>query len=239
MGLPSLADLEKKLGYVFQNKSLLKAACSHPSFSFRERPSPFERLEFLGDRVLSLVLSHKLYLLFPDKEEGVLSYSLSSLVRKETIAQIMKEHGLDTFLKTSLEKQASVPLSVIADAGEAILGAVFLDGGYQEAETLILYLWEPYLNTSTSGILKDAKSRLQEKAQSLGLPLPTYQVIKKTGPAHTPLLEVEVQLVTPSTTLTAIADGPSRKEAEQKAAFSLLEQLDVLLKETTYKRSKS
>ncbi len=232
MGLPSLADLEKKLGYVFQNKSLLKAACSHPSFSFRERPSPFERLEFLGDRVLSLVLSHKLYLLFPDKEEGVLSHSLSSLVRKETIAQVMKEYGLDTFLKTSLEKQASAPLSVIADAGEAILGAVFLDGGYQEVETLILHLWKTLLNISTLDVLKDAKSRLQEKAQGLGLPLPSYRTLRKIGPAHAPLLEVEVQLVTSSKTLTATAEGPSRKEAEQKAAFSILEQWNMLLKET-------
>lgn len=226
MTFPFLSKLEKKLGYVFQDKSLLKAACSHPSFSFRERPSPFERLEFLGDRVLSLVLSHKLYLLFPDKEEGILSQTLSSLVRKETIAQIMKDHELDIFLKTSLEKQASVPLSVIADAGEAILGAVFLDGGYHKAETLVLSLWKPYLGAPILDVLKDAKSRLQEKAQGLGLPLPSYRTLRKIGPAHAPLLEVEVQLVTPSQTIAATAEGSSKKEAEQKAALILLKKME-------------
>lgn len=223
MVVPLSSNLEAKLGYSFQNKHLLKAAQSHPSFAFREQPSTFERLEFLGDRVLSIVLAYKLYTLFPDKEEGFLSQALSSLVRKECIAHMMEEQGLVSFIKTSLEKNTLPPISILADAGEALLGAVFLDGGYEKAQSLILRLWNPYLNSSFLETLKDAKSRLQEKAQELGLSLPSYSLIEQKGAAHTPLFEVEVSLTTPTQSLSAKAQGHSKKEAEQKAAGTLLE----------------
>lgn len=227
-----LAEFESFLGHSFKDISLLRGALRHPSYAFREHPSVFERLEFLGDRVLGCVIAEALYTTFEEEEEGNLSARLVDLVRKECISKIALTWGIDRYLKVSKSlEQRPLTISVLADAGEALLGALFLDAGFNTVRKFILEHWAPYLENTSQKNLKDPKSLLQEWAQAHGLSLPHYSILALEGPQHAPHFRVQVELSQKKRISQAIGIGSSRRYAEQEAARNLLNNLapEVLL----------
>lgn len=218
--------LETTIGYVFSNKELLEEALSHPSGGKSRDKSAFnnQRLEFLGDAVLGLVIARLLFEMYPSENEGDLARRQAALIRGETLTEIAKSIHVGDFLRLSASEEAAGGRSNatnIEDACEALIGAMYLDGGLEEAEKFILAHWTERAR-STATPPKDAKTALQEWAQARGLPLPGYQVVVSEGPAHAPIftIEVSVQGFAP-----AAASGASKRVAEQLAAGQLLNRL--------------
>ena len=221
-----IGEVESFLGHSFKDLNLLKGALNHPSYAFREHPSAFERLEFLGDRILGCVIAEALYKTFPNEEEGKLSGRLVDLVRKECIGSVAQTWELERYLNVSKSlENGPLTISVLADAGEALLGALFLDAGFKTVQTFILKHWTPYLEKTSEKNLKDPKSLLQEWAQAQGLSLPHYKILVLEGPKHAPHFHVQVELSRKNQQHQATGIGPSRRYAEQDAARGLLEHL--------------
>jgi ribonuclease-3 len=221
--LSSIARLEERLGHRFERAGLLEQALTHRSFG-----SPHnERLEFLGDGVLDCVIAQELYDRFPGLSEGELSRLRASLVRKETLALLARELGLGEHLKLGEGESASggaARPSILADALEALYGAVFLDGGYEGARASIRHSFGAALDTlDPQATAKDPKTRLQELLQGRGQGLPLYQVVATQGAAHQQTFEVEC--VVEQLGLRATGTGEARRVAEQRAAEALLRQL--------------
>ncbi len=216
-------DLRKSLGYPFQDQALLERALTHRSAGSRNN----ERLEFLGDAVLGMLIAEVLYRSFPEHSEGELSRLRSTLVRRETLAVIARELGLGEHLHLGSGELKSGGFrrdSILADALEAIIGAVYLDGGLEAARALVQRLWQGHLeHLPAAAVLKDAKTRLQEYLQARHLGLPEYRVLGISGQAHEQTFEVEcrVEAVDEVTRAT----GSSRRRAEQQAAADMLERL--------------
>ncbi|WP_405244141.1 ribonuclease III [Lentisalinibacter salinarum] len=215
--------VQRTFDYEFGDTTLLERALTHRSAPGRSN----ERLEFLGDAVLDCVISDALISLRPDAEEGELSRLRSRLVRDHSLAQIARQHGLGEHLKLGSGEMKSGGFrrdSILADGLEALLGAIFRDGGYAEAERVVHRLYSRRLEHLPEGdSLKDPKTRLQEWLQARGLPLPAYELIGASGPAHDQRFEVRCRLVQPDGEATA--SGASRREAEQEAAHRLLASL--------------
>lgn len=212
--------LETTIGYVFRQKNLLEDALSHPSLGRRANN---QRLEFLGDAVLGLVVARMLYEMFQQETEGDLARRHAALVRGETLAQVAREAGLGKALKMAASEESSGgrdSASNLEDACEALIGAIYLDGGLEAAEAFILPRWKP-LAQATPAPPKDAKTALQEWAQARGLPVPTYTVVETIGPAHAPIFTIEVSV----DGKRASASANSKKQAEQLAAGMLMEEL--------------
>lgn len=213
--------LEKTLGYQFKNSALLTLALTHPSLGKGENN---QRLEFLGDAVLGLAVAKILYELFPAEQEGELARRLAALVRGETLAQVARDISLGEHLAmTESESQAggrSNPTN-LEDAMEALLGALYLDGGLPAAEQFILPRWSA-LAKSVAIAPKDAKTALQEWAQAKGLAVPTYTLKATTGLAHAPEFTIEVTVQGYS---SVEAKAASKRAAEQLAAGLLLKQV--------------
>jgi len=216
------------LGHRFADPALLRQALTHPSAfggtpAHRRGPS-YERLEFLGDRVLGLVIADMLYRTFPEESEGALARRLAELARKETIARVARTLGLGDYLVVSRSEEEgggrSNP-SLLADACEAVMGALYLDGGLPAARAFIEKHWRPLL-IEDARPPKDAKTALQEWAQGRGLPLPVYRVRSAEGPPHEPVFEVEVIVEGRS---PVVGTGRSRRAAEQAAAAALLNEI--------------
>lgn len=210
------------LGYHFRNALLAEAALRHPSLPGK-RPAGmehFERLEFLGDRVLGLVIANWLLQLFPAEAEGALTRRHTSLVRAGTLAAIARDIGLGQHLRLAANEGAMglANENVLADAMEAALGAIFIDGGLAAAEPIIRQLWQARM-TSEPTDQRDAKTRLQEWAQARGPHLPQYSVVSQSGPPHAPQFKVAVKLADGR---SAQGDGSSKRIAEQEAAAALL-----------------
>ena len=213
---PGRESLEARLGYTFRDKELLEEALTHVSVSLPGGKS-YQRLEYLGDRVLGLVIAELLFETFPKASEGELSRRLADLVRKETCADIARGWGLGDFIRLGEGERrtgARKRDAVLGDACEAVLGAVFRDGGFVAAEALIRTHWEARMH-APSVVLKDSKTRLQEFAQARGLAIPVYADIRRTGPDHAPQFEVAV---TVQGYADALATGPSKRLAERAAA---------------------
>lgn len=215
--------LQSRLGYQFRDSSLLALALTHPSLA--NAPSN-QRLEFLGDAILGAVVAHMLYTLYPDEPEGNLARRHAALVRGETLTQVARQIGLSNVLRvTEGEKQTGGQnnASNLEDALEAVIGAIYLDGGLQAAEAVIKPLWDD-LARNVSAPPKDAKTALQEWAQGRGLPVPTYTLLEMKGAAHSPefTMEVSVQGHEP-----VRAQAASKRVAEQRAAAELLGKLDI------------
>lgn len=214
--------LATKLGHTFKKPELLKRALTHSSArSKRPKPSDYERLEFLGDRVLGLVISELLIETFPDAPEGDLARHLNRLVRKETCAEIADELQLGEFVimsSSEAESGGRGKQTILGDACEAVLGALFLDGGYEVPRKIIRQIWSGRLH-DTSRPLRDAKSVLQEWAQGRERDLPVYTEISRDGPDHDPhfTTRVVVEGYDP-----AVGQGASKRAAEQAAAKELL-----------------
>jgi len=218
------ADIEAWVEHQFTDESLLVEALTHPSATRRGRHAPRnnQRLEFLGDRVLGLVVAHLLIARFPHEEEGPLSRRHAALVRRETLADIAGSFGLGeklTFARSEETGNGRVNPSILADALEALIGALYLDAGLEPAERFIRARFEAYV-LSMGQPPRDAKTTLQEWAQGQGLGLPIYTLIDTSGPAHAPLFEVQVTL---SDFPTMAAKASSKRQAEQAAAKALLD----------------
>jgi ribonuclease-3 len=222
------AALEDRIGYKFADKALLERAVTHISAlaGGATRVNSYQRLEFLGDRVLGLVVSDMLYRAFPKANEGELSRRLADLVRKETCAEVARAMDLGPALKLgNSESHAGGRLrtTILADACEALVGAVFIDGGYQAADALIAKFWEERMLKPLHP-LRDPKTMLQEWAQARGLPTPAYSEMARTGPHHDPEFRVAVALPDKP---PAEGKGSSKRAAEQAAAAAMLTRVGV------------
>lgn len=216
--------LEKRLGHRFANPRLLEQALTHRS----RGPENNERLEFLGDGVLGCAMADELYARFPQLSEGKLTRLRASLVREEALAEVAKTMGIAEFLRLGEGEVAAGPESrpsILADALEAVLGAVFLDGGYETARKSVLAAFGPLIDRLDPDLpAKDAKTRLQEVLQAGHRRLPKYQVVSVQGEAHRQ--SFEVQCTVTELGLTATGTGTSRQRAEQQAAMAMLEKLE-------------
>ncbi len=214
-----IADLEKRLGHAFADRSLLERALTHMSAAPAEakRIGSYQRLEFLGDRVLGMSVAELLYRTYPSAEEGELSRRLADLVRKETCAEVAEAWGLGPHLRLGGgEAQAGARrnTAILADACEAVVGAVFLDGGYEAALALVERAHGERLRQPARP-LRDAKTALQEWAQGRGLPAPVYVEQGRSGPDHAPLFRIAVHI---EGLQDVIGEGRSKRIAEQRAA---------------------
>ncbi|MDX8385031.1 MAG: ribonuclease III [Gallionella sp.] len=209
-------SLCKKLGYQFNQPKLLQRALTHRSYA----PDHYERLEFLGDSILGCVIAKYLYSTYPDLSEGDLSRLRSNLVKEETLAILATQLDLGSYLalgEGELKGGGFRRPSILADAMEAMFGAIFLDSGFVEAERVVLGLYVPYLHKADIHTLgKDAKTQLQEYLQSKYIPLPIYAVIATIGEAHAQSFQVSCAI--PKLNISAKGEGSSRRSAEQQAA---------------------
>jgi ribonuclease III len=216
-------ELEKRIGHSFSDPSKLEMALTHISAlkGARNRAGSYQRLEFLGDHVLGLVISDMLYRAFPKADEGELSRRLADLVRKETCTEIARSIDLGDALRVGSSEQNAGARSrpaILADVCEAVIGAVYLDGGYKAAEEVVERLWQVRLQ-ATAPPQRDPKTVLQEWAQARGLPTPAYREVARTGPDHSPEFRVAVQL---PAFAPAEGSGRSKRAAEQAAAAAML-----------------
>ena len=217
---PNLDELLNKLGYHFENPALLDEALTHVSAPKADGQS-YQRLEFLGDRVLGLAIADLLYRTFPGAPEGELSRRLAELVRRESCAEIAIAWDIGPYLKLGAgEAHAGERRNqtILADVCEAIIGAAFLDGGYEAARGVVERAFQPLLEAPRRP-LRDPKSALQEWAQGRGLPPPSYTIVEQTGPDHAPKFRVMVKVKGAE---TEFGLGTSKRIAEQAAARSLL-----------------
>jgi ribonuclease-3 len=221
--------IEDSLDYRFADAALLTAALTHVSAlkSSSSRSLSYQRLEFLGDHVLGLVISDMLFRAYPDADEGELSKRLADLVRKETCAEVGKALGLAEAVKVgALSAGAGDKLrkSVLGDVCEAVIGAVYLDGGHAAAAKLIERMWSERLKRPMRA-LRDPKTVLQEWAQGRGLPTPAYKEVERTGPHHDPHFRVRVEL---PGLAAAEGLGSSKRAAEKAAATAMLQREGVV-----------
>ncbi|MCH8685544.1 ribonuclease III [Pedomonas mirosovicensis] len=208
---------EQKLGRRFRDPALLVEALTHTSLPGRN----YQRLEFLGDRVLGLIIATWLYERHPNESEGKLNRRFVELVRGQTCAEIARSIGASGQIRlerTAREQRVNETANVLGDVCEALIGALYLDGGMAAARKFVRSAWEPLL-TGGGSVEKDPKSALQEWAQGRGLPLPAYAIVGRCGPHHAPEFTVEVSV----RSLEPVrATGRSRQEAEKQAAATLL-----------------
>ena len=225
MTTPSVAQ---KLGHRFSDPQLLRTALTHRSFGVPNN----ERLEFLGDGVLDFVIAEALYQRFPNLPEGDLSRLRANLVRQDTLHGLAQQLEIGQHLRLGegeLRSGGATRPSILADALEAVLGAIYLDAGFAAVQAVILKLYAPLLDALKPGnFQKDAKSRLQEWLQGRRLELPTYTLLSVTGVAHQQHFQVRCQVAAlPDSTQDLVAEGrgPSRRLAEQDAAAAILAQI--------------
>ena len=209
--------LEKKIKINFKNKDLLIRSLTHKSFN---KNINNEKIEFLGDRVLGLVIAKKLLEIYPDEKEGILDKKYASLVNKKTCLEIAKKIDLQKYILTLnvKTKKNIVEDKVIADSCEALIGSIYLDKGFNIVEKLILNLWSDHIKNSIITQI-DAKTKLQEYSLKRFKKLPIYKMISNTGPRHKPIFMVAVKLIN---TKFYFSEGKSQKEAEQNAANECL-----------------
>ena len=210
--------LEKKIDIRFRDKNLLIKSLTHKSFN---KINNNEKLEFLGDRVLGLVMAKRLLEIYPEEKEGVLDKKFASLVNKKTCLEISKTIELEKYVLVlkSKNRKNIIEDKVLADSCEALIGSVYLDKGYAMVEKLILDLWSKHIKNSVITQI-DAKTKLQELSLKKFKKLPLYKIISNTGPRHKPLFKVGVKLIN---TNFYISEGKSKKDAEQNAAFKCLQ----------------
>ncbi len=222
------SDLEAILDHVFKDPNLLERALSHASAIARDRQivDSYQRLEFVGDRVLALIISRMLHETYPSADEGELARRLNHLVMRDTCASVADHVGLGAFIilgegeqKTGGRKKAAI----LADVCEAVIAALYLDGGLDAAKAFVERNWRPRMEAA-SGNLSDAKTTLQEWVQARGLETPDYVVHSRTGPDHAPCFTMEVTVAGEE---GAQGTGMSKREAEQSAASAMLVRLGI------------
>ncbi|MFH1533036.1 MAG: ribonuclease III [Pseudomonadota bacterium] len=227
--LQPFVELQDRIGYRFKEPDLLVRAMTHRSYRNENREIPWdnERLEFLGDAVLSVIVATLLWQEYPDEDEGSMTRARASLVSEETLARCARRLDLGRYLLLGRGEDGTGGRdrdSVLADAFEAMVGAIFVDGGSDVASKMVLAFLAPELSADF-GVLadRDPRSRLQERAQALGYGTPQYKVIRVTGPTHEPAFVVEVQCAEGRFKLRG--RGGTKKSAATDAATRLLETL--------------
>jgi ribonuclease III len=226
MPAADLSMLEARIGYAFGDRELLIQALTHVSAASRKLQS-YQRLEFLGDRVLGLAICDLLYRRFPQADEGELSRRLARMVRRESCAEVAVEWNVGACLRLGGGEAQSGGRSksaILADVCESIIGAVFLDGGYRPALDVVEAAWSGRMMLS-EGPARDAKTTLQEWAQGRGLPPPEYREIARSGPDHAPSFTVAVAV---AGHLPAEASGASKRAAEQAAAEAFAKRENIV-----------
>jgi len=215
-----LSKLEKKIQIKFKNSKDLIKSLTHKS---HDSINNNEKLEFLGDRVLGLVISKKLLEIYPNEKEGILDKKLAFLVNKKKCLEVAKSISLEKFILVGHAKNKNIKIEdkIISDCCEAIIGAIYLEHGFQIVEKFILSLWKKHLKDSAITFI-DAKTKLQEFSLKKFKCLPIYKLIENLGPRHKPIFKVGVRL---QNTNFIFAIGNSKKDAEQKAAMLLLKNL--------------
>ena len=216
-------SLEKKIKVSFKNKDLLIKSLTHKSFDKEENN---EKIEFLGDRVLGLVIAKKLLEIYPNEKEGILDKKFASLVNKKTCLEIAIKLELHKYILTYnvKNKKNIIEDKVLADSCEALIGSIYLDKGFNIVEKIILNLWANHIKDSIITQI-DAKTKLQEFSLKRFKRLPIYKLISNTGPKHKPIFKVAVKLVD---TKFFTSEGKSKKEAEQNAAVLCLQNIKRL-----------
>ena len=211
-------NLEKKLKLKFSDQKILIKSLTHKSFNSTNNN---EKIEFLGDRVLGLIIAKKLLEIYPDEKEGILDKKFASLVNKRKCLEIAKKIELEKYILISNPKNKKIIIEdkVVADCLEALIGAIYLDKGLNFTEKFILNLWSEHITASVVTQI-DAKTKLQEYSLKVFKILPIYKLISNTGPRHKPLFKVAVKL---KDTQFFSAHGASKKDAEQNAASLCLE----------------
>jgi ribonuclease-3 len=219
---------EKSIGYIFKNKQLLINSLVHPSSLTESKKNKikvfkdFERLEFLGDRVLGLAISSIIYLKFSENNEGDLSKKLSYLVQKNFLHKISIDLKIENILRFNFKKNEKMNVSILADSIESLIGAIYLDGGFINAKKFINKFWSPYFDINEKNV-QDSKTKLQELSQQKSKKLPEYSLVKKEGPSHSPEFTVSLKVLG----LKKIkANGSSIREAEKNAAKTALNLLN-------------
>ena len=213
-------DLEKKLKLKFSDQKIFIKSLTHKSFDSKNNN---EKIEFLGDRVLGLVIAKRLLEIYPEEKEGILDKKFASLVNKRKCLEIAKKIDLEKYILVFNPKNKKIIIEdkVVADCLEALIGAIYLDKGLNFTEKFILNLWSEHITASVVTPI-DAKTKLQEFSLKVFKVLPNYKLISNTGPRHKPLFKVAVKLID---TKFFTAKGTSKKDAEQNAATLCIESL--------------
>ena len=215
-------ELENLINYKFNSSKILKISLTHKSFNDEINN---EKLEFLGDRVLGLVISKNLILKYPNEKEGVIDKKYANLVNKKKCAEISNKLNLKKFmlLGKNYQKTNQANEKISGDCLEAIIGAIFVDGSLKDAENFILNYWQDSLEKSDQTII-DSKTKLQEYCLKKFKILPTYTLEKKSGPHHKPIFKIIVKIPNSKKMITS---GSSKKNAQQNAAKKLLDELKI------------
>ena len=214
-----LNTLQKKINIKFKSINFLKKAITHKSY---DSINNYEKLEFLGDRVLGLVISKKLIELYPDQKEGVLDKRLASLVNKNRCLEVAKNIGLEKFILIGNKSNKSkIENKILSDCIEALIGAIYYDKGFESSEKFILNMWKSFINSSDVSIV-DSKTKLQEYSLKKFKSLPIYKLVSSSGPKHKPKFTISVKL---KNTKFFEGSGNSKKKAEQSAAKILLDSI--------------
>ena len=216
-----LNNLQKKISIKFKNLNYLKKSITHKSY---DPLNNYEKLEFLGDRILGFVISKKLIELYPKEKEGVLDKKLASLVNKNQCLEVAKIIGLEKFILVGNKSaKAKVENKIIADSIEALIGAIYYDKGFEVSEKFILNMWKNFINLSEETII-DSKTKLQEYSLKKFKSLPIYKLVSSSGPKHKPKFTISVRL---KDSKLFDGSGDSKKKAEQNAAKKLLDNIKL------------
>ena len=218
----NLKNIEKIINLKFNDKELLSKSFIHKSYN---KEINNEKLEFLGDRVIGLIISKKLLNLYPNEKEGIIDKKFASLVNKKTCAKVFRSLNLKKFIKTgnSFKTIRSADERLLSDTCEALIGAIYLDQGFFNTEKFVLNIWKHFIQDSKI-IELDPKTKIQEFSLKKFKKLPIYKTIKKTGPNHNPFFQVSVQI---ENSKKYIGQGNSKKNAEQNAAYKLIRNLNI------------
>jgi ribonuclease-3 len=222
MSKPNLGAFMLNIGYTFSDLSLLETALTHASIDAGKTRPVYQRLEFVGDRVLGLVVSDILYQRFPDADEGELALRFNGLVRRETLADIARELDVGPYLVLGASEVKSGGRdkdAILADALEAVLAAIYLDAGYDTSRQVVITHWEKSLEKQRLAP-RDPKTILQEWSQGQGLGLPIYSELERSGPDHSPIFVIEVQVGNRN---PAKGEGASKQAAERIAAQAMID----------------
>ena len=219
----SIKEIENILNHTFKNSELLKQSLIHKSFN---KDSNNEKLEFLGDRVLGLIISKRLIEIYPDEKEGIIDKKFANLVNRKTCSSIAKKLNLKKYMFLGSSQKSSLVTAdkIMSDCLEALIGAIFLDSGLKSAEKFIFIFWKKYLEDSVLTLI-DAKTQLQEYSLKNYKALPKYTIYPKVGPHHRPIFKTEVQI---PNSKKIIGTGTSKKNAQQNAAKKLLRSLEII-----------
>tara|TARA_B100000989_G_scaffold281384_1_gene245546 strand:- start:165 stop:845 length:681 start_codon:yes stop_codon:yes gene_type:complete len=218
-----LDNLFRKLRYNFKNITFCENALTHSSYGIKNKKKNYQRLEFLGDRVLGLIISESIFNRFKNEEEGKLSKRFSDLVRKKTLIEVAKEIELQNILNTSKEyiNKIKITDSMLADSLEALIGAIYIDSNFEEVKKVVLNLWSKKLSSQQKPPV-DAKSFLQEWCLSRKKKIPIYNILKKKGPDHEPIFLIELKI---ENFKKVQGVGSTKKKAEINAAQKIIKKI--------------